>query len=95
MISFGMTPSLIDNVSLISKISGIKCELSEIDEAEHIMDVVIADYINAKDGLLDESDVVTIAVIRDTIAQERKENQKNLAGLEQLQSLDSSSLPRQ
>lgn len=97
MINFGMTRQLIDVVDLIARISGLKFELAQIDEFERRIDVQIADYINKKNGLLDDSDRATIKVIRDTIAQERQVLQASLSALTQLQSLETDfpNLPRQ
>jgi len=97
MINFGITPQLIDTVDLIARISGIKLELSQIDDFELRLDIQIADYINGKDGFLDESDRATIETIRTVIAQERRVLQASLVALKQLQTLeqDFPNLPRQ
>jgi len=97
MINFGITPQLIDTVDLIARISGIKFELAQIDEFERRIDVQIADYVNSKDGFLDESDRATIETVRATIVQERQALRASLSALTQLQSLETDfpNLPRQ
>lgn len=97
MINFGIIPQLIDTVDLIARISGIKLELSQIDDFERRLDIQIADYINGKDGFLDESDRATIETIRTVIAQERRVLQASLSALARLQTLeqDFPNLPRQ
>lgn len=97
MINFGITPQLIDTVDLIARISGIKLELSQIDDFERRIDIQIVDYINSRDGFLDASDRAAIETIRTVIDRERRMLQANLSALARLQTLeqDFPNLPRQ